>query len=72
LKIREPGKPPEAVAYEEELKKIVAARFAQDEQTKTAESLRQPGTPTKSRLTDSPSDAPETREQKKSQPSRGR
>jgi hypothetical protein len=72
LKIREPGKPPEAVAYEEELKKIVAARFAQDEQTKTAESLRQPGTPTKSHLTDSPSDAPETREQKKSQPSRGR
>jgi hypothetical protein len=72
LKIGAPEKPPPAIAYEEELKKIVAARFALDEQTKTAELLRQPGAPTKSQLTDSSSDAPKTMEQKKSQPSRGR
>jgi hypothetical protein len=71
LKIEGTEKPPQAVAYEEELKKMVAARFAQDEQTKTAEFLRQPGAPTKSQLTDSSSDALKTME-KKSQPSRGR
>jgi hypothetical protein len=72
LKIAAPEKPPQAKAFEEALKKTLAARFAQNEQTKTAEFLQHPGTPTKSQLTDAPADAPKTSEQKKSQPTRGR
>jgi hypothetical protein len=71
LKIEAPEKPSQAVAFEEALKKIVAARFAQNSQPETAE-FSQPGTPTKTHLTDSPSDASKTREHEKSRPSRGR
>ena len=72
LKIAASEKPPQAKAYEEALKKKLAARFAQNEQTKTAEFFQQPGTPTKSQLTDSPSEATKTVGQNKSQPTRGR
>jgi hypothetical protein len=71
LKIEAPEKPSQAVAFEEALKKIVAARFAQNSQPETAE-FSQPGTPAKTHPTDSPSDASKTKEQKESRPSRGR
>ena len=71
LKIREPEKPPQAAAYEEALKKIVAARFAQNPQPGTPEDLHRTS-PTQTHLTDAPAEGSRTVEQKRSSPARGR